>query len=113
MTVVKNGMESIGWWNEKKCAVIHVKRGQVKQGGGDMKIADLKLIKSLDQYNTYKLLGVRSFEELAVQKRCHSIIRDAKRYADELDLQLWINFHSPVAVADGKDVEAKKVKQAI
>ena len=45
-------------WNEKKCAVIHVKRGQVEQGSGDMKIADLKPIKSLDQHNTYKFLGV-------------------------------------------------------
>ena len=44
--------------NEKKCAVIHVKRGQVEQGSGDMKIADLKPIKSLDQHNTYKFLGV-------------------------------------------------------
>ena len=45
-------------WNEKKCAVIHVNRGQVEQGSGDMKIADLKPIKSLDQHNTYKFLGV-------------------------------------------------------
>ena len=59
MTVAKNGMESTGLkWNEKKCAVIHVKRGQVEQGSGDMKIADLKPIKSLDQHNTYKFLGV-------------------------------------------------------
>ena len=59
MTVAKNGMESTGLkWNEKKCAVIHVKRGQVEQGRGDMKIADLKLIKSLDRHNAYKFLGV-------------------------------------------------------
>ena len=59
MTVTKNGMESSGLkWNEKKCAVIHVKREQVEQGSGDMKIADLKPIKSLDQHNTYKFLGV-------------------------------------------------------
>ena len=44
MTVAKNGMESTGLkWNEKKCAVIHVKRGQVEQGSEDMKMADLKL----------------------------------------------------------------------
>ena len=54
MTVPKNGMESTGLkWNEKKCAVIHVKRGQVQQGSGDIKIADLKPIKSLDQHNTF------------------------------------------------------------
>ena len=59
MTVAKNGMKSAGLkWNEKKCAVIHVKRGQVEQGSGDMKIVDLKPIKSLDQNNTYKFLGV-------------------------------------------------------
>ena len=56
MTVAKNAMESTGLkWNEKKCAVIHVKRGQVEQGSEqtDMKIAGLKPIKSLDQQNTY------------------------------------------------------------
>ena len=55
MTVAaKKGMESTSLrWNKKKCAVIHVKRGQVEQGSGDMKIADLKPIKSLDQHNTY------------------------------------------------------------
>ncbi|XP_044166125.1 uncharacterized protein LOC122950086 [Acropora millepora] len=54
---------------------------------------------------------VRSFE--AVQNGHHSIIKDAKKYAEELDLQLWLNFPSPVVVAYGKEVEAKKVKQAI
>ena len=38
--------------------MIHVKRGQVEQGSGDMKIADLKPIKSLKQHNTYEYLGV-------------------------------------------------------
>ena len=59
------------------------------------------------------MAAVRSFEELAVQNGRHSIIKDAKKYAEELDLQLWLNFPNPVAVADGKEVEAKKVKQAI
>ena len=59
MTVAKNGLERTGLkWNEKKCRVIHVKRGQIEQGNGDMKIADLKTIKSLDQHNIYKFLGV-------------------------------------------------------
>ena len=31
---------------------------QVVQGSGDMKVADLKPIKCLDQHNTYKFLGV-------------------------------------------------------
>ena len=42
MIMVKDGMESIGLkWNEKKCAVVHVKRGQLEQGG-NMTIADLQ-----------------------------------------------------------------------
>ena len=40
-------------------------------------------------------------------------IRDAKKYAEELDLQLWLNFPNPLAVTNDKEVEAKKVKQAI
>ena len=59
------------------------------------------------------IAAVRSFEELAVQNRRRSIIKDTKKYAGELDLQLWLNFPNPTAVTDGKDVEAKKVKQAI
>ena len=59
------------------------------------------------------MAAVRSFEELAVQNGSHSIIKDAKKHAEELDLQLWLNFPNPVAVADGKEVEAKKGKQAI
>ena len=52
-------MESTGLkGNEKKCAMIHVKWGQVEQRSGDMKIADLNPIKNLDQHNTYKFLGV-------------------------------------------------------
>ena len=59
MTIAKNGMESTSLkWNEKKCAVIHVKRRQVEQGGGNMKITDLQPVNSLDQNNTYKFLGV-------------------------------------------------------
>ena len=59
------------------------------------------------------MTAVRSFEELAVQNGRHSFTKDAKKYADELDLQLWLNLPNPTAVADGKKVEAKKVKQAI
>ena len=54
------------------------------------------------------MAAVRSFEELAVEKGRHSMM-----YAEELDLQLWLDFPNPVAVADGKEVEAKKVKEAI
>ena len=56
------------------------------------------------------MAAVRSFEELAVQNGHHSIIKDTKKYAEELDLQLWLNFPNPVAVADGKEVEAKNLQ---
>ena len=55
------------------------------------------------------IAAVRSFEELAVQNGRHSLINHAKKYAEEL----WLNFPNPVAVADGKEVEAKKVTQSI
>ena len=45
----------------------------------------------------------RSFEELAVQNGRHSIIKDAKKYAEELNLQ-WLNFPNVTGVADGKEV---------
>ena len=60
------------------------------------------------------MAAVRSFEELTVQNGRHSIMKDAKKYAaEELDLQLWLKFPNPVAVADGQEVESKKVQQAI
>ena len=59
------------------------------------------------------MAAVRSFGELAVQNGRHSIIKGAKKYAEELDIQLWLNFPKPVAVTDGEEVEANKVKQAI
>jgi len=242
MTVVKDGMESIGLkWNEKKCAVVHMKKGQLEQGEGDMTIADFRPIKNLSKDNTNKFLGVsentkqedkqvlevasktylqklsiiwssplsdhakvvasnqyalpvltylmwtqtwpiadiqqldrdgrkiivesggyhpkgstavlymsrknggrglksvemeyknikikaavklycnpdptmaavRSFEELSEQKGRHSFIKDAKKYADELNLQLQLNFPNPVIIADGEELETKKTKEVI
>ncbi|CAH3186261.1 unnamed protein product, partial [Porites evermanni] len=144
MTVAKNGMESTGLkWNEKKCAVIHVKRGQVEQGSLDMKVADLKPIKSLDQHNTYKFLGV--FENTNQEDK--QVLEAAARtylqrlsliwsspLSDHLDregrniivengenhpkgstaiLYMSRKLSGRVAVADGKEVEAKKVRQGI
>ena len=58
MRTVKGGMDCIGLrWNEKKCAVVHVKRGCVKQTE-NMEIDELKSIKSLGEESTYKFLGV-------------------------------------------------------
>ena len=85
-TVANNGMESTGLkWNEKRCAVIHVKRGQVEQGSGDMKIADLKPIKSLDRHNTYKLLGV---SENTKQEDKQVLEAAAKTYLQRLSI-IW------------------------
>ena len=85
MTVTKSGMESTGLkWN-KKCAVIHVKRGQVEQGSGDMKIADLKPIESLDHYNTYKFLGV--FENTKQEDK-QVVEAAAKTYLHRLSI-IW------------------------
>ena len=86
VTVAKNGMESTGLkGDEKKCAVIHVKRGQVEQGSGDMKIADLKPIKSLDQHNTYKFLGV--FENTKQEDK-QVLEAAAKAYLQRLSI-IW------------------------
>ena len=59
------------------------------------------------------MAAIRSFEELAIRNGRHTTIKDAKTYAEELDLQLLPNFPNSVGVADGREVEAKKVKQAI
>ena len=49
MRTVKGGMDCIGLrWNEKKCAVVHVRRGCVKQTE-NMEIDELKSIKSLGE----------------------------------------------------------------
>ena len=85
MTVTKSGMESTGLkWN-KKCAVIHVKRGQIEQGSGDMKIADLKPIESLDHYNTYNFLGV--FENTKQEDK-QVVEAAAKTYLQRLSI-IW------------------------
>ena len=58
MRTVKEGMDCIGLrWNEKKRAVVHVKRGCVKQTE-NMEINELKSIKSLGEESTNKFLGV-------------------------------------------------------
>ena len=59
------------------------------------------------------MAAVSSFEELSVQKRRHSIIKDAKKYADELSLQLQLSFPNPTITADDKEFEVKKTKEVI
>ena len=60
MENVKDGMECIGLkWDEKKCAVMHVKRGSLVSVGESMKIDGLKPINCLREDSHYKFLGVR------------------------------------------------------
>ena len=99
MTVEKNGIESTSLkWNEKKCAVIHVKRGQVEQGSGDMKIADLNPIKSLD-HNAYKFLGI--FENTKQEDK-QVLEATAKTYLQRLSI-IWsspLSHHAKVVVSN-------------
>ena len=46
-------------WNEKKCAVIHVKRRSLVSDAGSVKIGGLKPINCLREDSHYKFLGVR------------------------------------------------------
>ena len=70
-------------WNERKCAVIQaVKRGQES---GDMNISDLKPIKSLDQHNSYKFLGV--FENTKQEDK-QVLEAAAKTYLERLSI-IW------------------------
>ena len=113
MIIVQNG----GNHPKGSTAILYITR---KLGGrglksveNEYKNANIKAAVKLYCNADPMMAVVRSFEELAVQNGLHSIIKDAKKYAEELDLHLWLNFPNPVAVADGKEVEAKKVRQAI
>ena len=57
MITIKGGMACIGLRDEKKCAVVHVKRGCVKQTE-NMEIDVLKSMKCLEEESTYKFLDV-------------------------------------------------------
>ena len=55
---VKGAMEDIGLhWNEKKCAVAHVKRG-VRHESTGMLVGEHELVKSLEEDSQYKFLSV-------------------------------------------------------
>ena len=91
MENIKDGMECIGLkWNEKKCAVMHVKRGGRVSDAESMKIDGLKLINRLREDLQYKFLEVmgsvrqedRSVLELAAKDflRRVSVIRSSPLY---------------------------------
>ena len=51
-------MEDVGLqWNERKCAVVHVKRGCLQESS-DMRCGEQELVKSLKEDSQYKFLGV-------------------------------------------------------
>ena len=52
-------------------------------------------------------------KSLPCRKGSHSIIKDAKTYADELGLQLQLNYTSPIVIAGGKEADAKKAQFVI
>ena len=51
-------LEDVGLqWNERKCAVVHVKRGCLEESS-DMRCGEQELVKSLKEDSQYKFLGV-------------------------------------------------------
>ena len=55
--------------------------------------------------------AVRKFEERAVQTGCHSIIKDAEKYATELHLTLTLQYPNPMATTvDGDEIGGKNLK---
>ena len=58
MKETRGTMSDIGLkWNERKCAVVHVKRGQLEDSTG-MTTGAPELIKSLNKSSQYRFLGV-------------------------------------------------------
>ena len=56
---VQAAMGDIGLlWNERKCAVVNVKRGCLQELAPGLKIDEQQLIKSLTEDSQYKFLGV-------------------------------------------------------
>ena len=64
-------MEDVGLqWNERKCAVVHVKRGCLQESP-DMRCGEQELVKSLKEDSQYKFLrvleNIRQEDNLAVE----------------------------------------------
>ena len=130
MRTVKGGMDCIGLrWNEKKCAVVHVKRGCVKQTE-NMEIDELKSIESLGEESTYKCLGVlensKQEDKLVLEnawKEClrrlaiiwssplsdHSRVAATNQYALPLLSYLMWTQTWPLAQLQQVDREARKI----
>ena len=58
--------------------------------------------------------AVRLFKEKSVRGGLHSVIKDARRYAEEFGIHLKLEYPEPVCVTDdGKEVNEMKVKGCI
>ena len=121
MTVTKRGMESTGLkWN-KKCAVIHEKRRQVEQGRGDMKIADLKPIESLDHYNhlerstailyVSRMLGGRGLTSVDHEYKNDKIKAAVKLYCNSDPTMTAVRSFEELAVQSGRHSIIKNAKK--
>ena len=61
-----------------------------------------------NRYSTIKL--VRQFEEKSVRTGRRSLIKDAQKYASELDLELVLRHPDPVGrTKEGENIEKKKI----
>ena len=58
--------------------------------------------------------AVKKFEEKAVQIGCHSIIKDAEKYATELHLTLTLQYLYPMAsTEDSDEIGGKNLKTTL
>ena len=56
---VKSAMADIGLeWNNRKCSVVHVKRGDLQDSRDGMWLGESEMIESLSEDSNYKFLGV-------------------------------------------------------
>ena len=82
-------MENGGNHPKGSTAILYMSR---KLGGRGLKSVEneykntkIKAAVKLNCNTDPAMVAIRSFEELAVQNGCHSIIKAAKKYAEELD----------------------------
>ena len=95
---------------QRATAILYVSRMLGERGLQDNEYKNTKIKAAVKLYCNADLTmaAVGSFEELAVQNGHHSIIKDDKKYAEELDLQLWLNFTNPVAVAMVEELKRRR-----
>lgn len=91
MSDVKQQMEDAGLeWNEKKCSVVHMKRGKLQSTGGDILIDDDMLVKALVNGEFYKFLGVPEADRQEVDKFM-------QRLTKELTQRVSVIWSSPLS----------------